>query len=134
MRAVFLHGAMDFIDVARFLVLGAFIAASIRTFVNWERLLDLNSNAAASPWILMLFAFVMNLCSEADAFIAASFVTFRFHAKMAFLILGPMLDIKLIAMFSTVYTKKAIISIVILLPLLVYALSLLLYWLPWFSG
>ncbi|MCG8552472.1 MAG: permease, partial [Desulfobacterales bacterium] len=53
------------------------------------------------------------LCSEADAFIAASLapIGVPFSAQMAFMVLGPMLDIKLIIMYLGVFTKKMIVTL-----------------------
>ncbi len=124
LSAVLGHSVADFFDVTRYLILGAFIAAFLRAFVDWNSLLSIHSNSFLSPLALMLFAFVMNLCSEADAFVAASFVDFSFHAKLAFLVLGPMLDIKLISLYSSVYKPKAIAALVVLVPVTVYVMSL----------
>lgn len=44
------------------------------------------------------FAFVIALCSEADAFVAASLTAFSDTAKLVFLVVGPAMDIKLAAM------------------------------------
>ncbi|MDZ7815095.1 MAG: hypothetical protein U5N86_03540 [Planctomycetota bacterium] len=72
----------------------------------------------------------MNLCSEADAFVAALPTALPFHAKTAFLLLGPMLDIKArLAMYSIVLSKKGIISIIIAVPVFVFLVSLAIYYL-----
>jgi uncharacterized membrane protein YraQ (UPF0718 family) len=41
------------------------------------------------------FAFVVALCSQTDAFIAASFVSFSYTARLVFLVVGPAMDVKL---------------------------------------
>jgi uncharacterized membrane protein YraQ (UPF0718 family) len=53
----------------------------------------------------------MCLCSEADAFVAASFTKMQLSAKLAFLVLGPMLDIKLILMYTRVFRLRLIVTI-----------------------
>ena len=67
------HACDDFLDVGRFLVIGAFIAALARTTIGIDALRDL----FASPWVaiigMMGLAVALNLCSETDAFIAAGF-------------------------------------------------------------
>ena len=60
--------------------------------------------------VMMFLAIALNLCSEADAFIAAAFrgVMPR-SAQMAFMVLGPMLDLKLILMYFTVFRIRVIL-------------------------
>ena len=63
--------------------------------------------------LMMFFAIVFCLCSEADAFVAASFVTLRPSAKLAFLVLGPMMDFKLYFMYTRVFRPRLIWTIFI---------------------
>ncbi len=61
--------------------------------------------------LMMLLAVLLCLCSEADAFVAASFITLRPSAKLAFLVLGPMLDLKLYLMYTRVFRPRLIYTI-----------------------
>jgi uncharacterized membrane protein YraQ (UPF0718 family) len=54
---------------------------------------------------MMALAFLMSLCSESDAFVAASFVSFGPAAQLAFLVSGPMIDMKLAALYVGTYRK-----------------------------
>ncbi|HTU18261.1 MAG TPA: permease [Gemmataceae bacterium] len=102
----------DFIDITVFLILGALLAALTRQMVTQEMISDLSrSHAVLSIGLMMLMAVVLCLCSEADAFVAASFVTLRPAAKLAFLVLGPMLDIKLYLMYTRVFRPRLIYTI-----------------------
>lgn len=106
------HSSNDFFAVGRYLVIGAFIAAIMRSSVSMDSFTSLMS----SPWlaiaIMMIMAFVLNLCSEADAFIAASFrELLPGSAQMAFMVLGPMLDTKLLLMYLSVFRKRVIIAL-----------------------
>jgi uncharacterized membrane protein YraQ (UPF0718 family) len=97
----------DFIDIAVFLILGAFVASLVRQFVAQEQIAEWSSGQPLVAIALMMaFAFVVTLCSEADAFIAASFQTLRPAAKLAFLVLGPMLDVKLFLMYTRVFRRR----------------------------
>jgi uncharacterized membrane protein YraQ (UPF0718 family) len=59
---------------------------------------------------MMILALLLSLCSEADAFVAASFrTTLPLSAQMAFMVLGPMLDLKLIAMYFRTFRKRLIL-------------------------
>ncbi len=110
LRQAMEHASDDFFAVGRYLVIGAFIAAVMRSSVS----LDSFTSLMGTPWlailIMMIMAVVLNLCSEADAFIAASFRgLLPDSAQMAFMVLGPMFDIKLLLMYLSVFRKRAII-------------------------
>jgi uncharacterized membrane protein YraQ (UPF0718 family) len=61
---------------------------------------------------MMLLAVLLSICSEADAFVAASFrSSLPLSAQMAFMVLGPMLDLKLIFMYLGVFKKRAIVLV-----------------------
>ena len=68
----------------------------------------------------MAFAFLLSLCSEADAFVAISFVQFPIGAQLAFLVFGPVLDIKLALLYAATFgwafvARLAVITIPIVL-------------------
>ena len=88
----------DFIHAAGFLVLGAMIAAGINTFVPREIIDSVAGNAVLAVVSLAVFAFVVALCSEADAFVAASLSAFSDTAKLVFMVVGPAMDVKLASM------------------------------------
>lgn len=90
----------DFIHAAGFLVLGAMIAAAINTFVPREVIDGVAGNAVLAVVVLAVFAFVVALCSEADAFVAASLNAFSDTAKLVFMVVGPAMDVKLASMES----------------------------------
>lgn len=90
----------DFLHAAGFLVLGAMLAAAVNTFVPRSVVDTVAGQAVLGVLTLALFAFVVALCSESDAFVAASFTAFSDTAKLVFLVVGPAMDIKLAAMES----------------------------------
>jgi hypothetical protein len=90
----------DFIHAGGFLVLGAMIAAAINTFVPREVIDSVAGNAVLAVLTLAVFAFVVALCSEADAFVAASMNAFSDTAKLVFMVVGPAMDVKLASMES----------------------------------
>jgi uncharacterized membrane protein YraQ (UPF0718 family) len=104
------HAAGDFLDIGRFLVIGAFCAAVVQTLVPRQAFVAVMGTPGISILIMMLLALLLNLCSEADAFVAASFRSSQvpLAAQMAFMVLGPMLDIKLILMYLKVFRAPAI--------------------------
>ncbi len=105
----FRHASSDFIDVGQFLVIGAFIAALFQTVISRQSLTHFTSNPVSAILVMMVLAVALNICSEADAFVAASFrFVLPFSAQFAFMLLGPMLDIKLVLMYTGVFRRKAI--------------------------
>jgi len=102
----------DFVDIAVFLILGAVLAALAKTQITPD---DVERFSAEQPFLaipaMMGLAFLMCLCSEADAFVAASFTSMHVSAKLAFLVLGPMLDIKLLLMYTSVFRPRLILTI-----------------------
>ncbi|KAA0933536.1 permease [Streptomyces apricus] len=88
----------DFLHAGGFLVLGAAAAATFNILVP-RSLLDVFTG---SPWLsvllLAVLAVVLCVCSEADAFVAASLTGFSPTARLAFMVVGPMVDLKLVAL------------------------------------
>ncbi|CAB1061385.1 Uncharacterized membrane protein, YraQ family [Olavius sp. associated proteobacterium Delta 1] len=107
------HAAGDFFDIGRFLIIGAFMAALLQTLVPRQIFASVMNTPALSILLMMVMAMVLNLCSEADAFVAASFRSspVPLSAQLAFMILGPMLDIKLILMYLRVFRIRAIAAL-----------------------
>lgn len=134
-RAALSHGAYDFYDIGRFLIMGAFIAAALQTLVSRQVFLSITDAPFLSIAAMMGLAVVLNLCSEADAFIAASFqpLGIPFSAQMAFMVLGPMLDIKLILMYLGLFTRKMILTLVLSVTLTVFLAMAALEVSQWFA-
>ncbi len=73
---------------------------------------------------MMALAILLNLCSEADAFIAASFRGLMpIPAQMAFLLTGPMFDLKLLLMYQSVFRRRAIVVLASLILAAVLAIA-----------
>ena len=131
---VLIHAASDFMVIGATLVVGAAAAALINSGFSRDAMEPFAANPLAAVSGMSALAIGLNLCSEADAFVARSFVAFPLAAKMAFLVLGPMVDIKLIAMYTTVFKIRAIVAISGLTTLLVMALSITGYvWMSWIA-
>ena len=120
----------DFIDVMVFLILGALLAALGRILLKDQLEVLSRAYPVFAIGIMMGLAVVLCICSQADAFVAASFVTLRPAAKLAFLVLGPMLDFKLYAMYTRVFRPRLIWTVVscVVLQVFVYALIVHVIW------
>lgn len=101
----------DFLDVLFYFVLGVAVASLLSTAVNQSVLLPLALDVWTATASLMLLSVVLSLCSTSDAFIAATFVAFPFVAKLAFMVLGPMFDLKLVFIYSAVFRKRFVLGL-----------------------
>lgn len=82
---------------------------------------------AVSILLLMLVAFGLSLCSTSDAVIARSFSTlFPNSAVLAFLVFGPMIDVKNLLMLSSSCSKRFIIRLAVSAAVLCFGMTLLL--------
>ncbi len=125
------HAADDFIGVGHYLVIGAFIAAIAQTYIDRSVFVQLAGMPVVSILLMMILAILLNLCSEADAFIAASFRTVMpMSAQMAFMLIGPMFDLKLLLMYQTLFRRRAIVVLATLIFLVVAAAAVAIH----FSG
>ena len=128
-RRALRHGASDFIDVGRFLVFGAFVAGVLQALVARGDLVGLFGSLPLSVLAMMTLALLLSLCSEADAFVAASFrTTLPLTAQMAFMVLGPMLDLKLVAMYFRVFKKRLILVMSLLTVVTVFLCMMAAAW------
>ncbi|HEV3255938.1 MAG TPA: permease [Gemmataceae bacterium] len=116
----------DFVDITVFLILGALLAALSRVLLSHDRVEAMSrEQPVLAIAIMMGLAIVLCLCSEADAFVAASFVFVRPAAKLAFLVLGPMLDFKLYMMYTRVFRPRLIWTIIVSVVVQVFIYSLI---------
>jgi uncharacterized membrane protein YraQ (UPF0718 family) len=120
----------DFVDIMVFLILGAAIAAGGKELMRGS---DIENKVQEAPAIAILImmglAIAFCLCSEADAFVAANFSTaWPAASKIAFLVLGPMLDFKLYLMYTRVFRTRLIVTIIIALVVQVFVYCMILHY------
>ena len=106
------HATGDFLSTGHYLVMGAFLAACAQVFVARADFLALAATPGAAEGGMMALAVLLNLCSEADAFVGASFRGLcPISAQLAFLLTGPMLDCKLLLMYQGLFRRRVIIAL-----------------------
>lgn len=113
----------DFLDTAMYFTIGILITAVFNTQIDQTKLQLVAGNQFLAAPALMGLAYILALCSTSDAFIAAPMVAFGFAAKLAFLVFGPMLDIKLTFMYASVFRRRFLVGLCIALFLLSAVLS-----------
>ena len=94
-----------FYQLAAFALLTPLVSLAIRLLVS------LSGSAFLADQDIL--AFVLSLCSTSDAFIAATLDKFTYGAKLAFMVFGPMLDVKLIFLYQTVLKRRFILWLAI---------------------
>jgi uncharacterized membrane protein YraQ (UPF0718 family) len=119
----------DFKDIMVFLMLGAMLAALAKFWINNSQIKELSTSFPALVILAMMgLAVLMCLCSEADAFVAASFTTMHPSAKLAFLVLGPMFDFKLLMMFTRVFRRRLIVLIIVSAVVQVFVYTMIVHY------
>lgn len=109
--AAMTNSLRDLVDVGMYFVIGVALTAFLKAGVIdptvdfWKNME--NSTLLATP-ALMSLAFILSLCSTSDAFIVANLGNFSLSSKLGFLVFGPMMDAKLVFLYSTVFKKKFI--------------------------
>jgi len=96
----------DFLHAGGWLVLGAMLAATLQTAVPRSVLDAVAGNELVAIVALAVLAVVLAVCSEADAFVAASLSQFSLTARLVFLVVGPAVDIKLVALQTGTFGRR----------------------------
>jgi uncharacterized membrane protein YraQ (UPF0718 family) len=123
---IFVSTASEFVDMGKYVILGGIVVASLKISLSQDVLLLVQENVFLSVGALMLFAILVSVCSEADAFVAAAFSTFPAAARLSFVAIGPMVDLKLVFMYAAVFKKRVVLALVLVPSTVVYLLSILL--------
>lgn len=110
----------DFLDVTIYFILGVAVAAFFNTAVNQQVILPLAENLPLAVAGMMGLASLLSLCSTSDAFIAATFTAFPAASKLAFLVFGPVVDLKLVFIYGLVFRRRFIAVLVLMLAALVW--------------
>lgn len=122
---VLTHSIDEFFDTGRYLIVGGLIAASMQTYLPTRVMLTLGSTKLLAIIIMLLLAFTMSLCSEADAFIGSSLLSlFGTAPVVAFLVFGPMVDIKNLLMMKRYFNGRFILMLIGLIAVSVIGFTL----------
>ncbi len=100
------------------LIVGSAIAGAIQVLVPRDALLAIGSNPALSIVAMIVLAIVVAICSNVDAFFALSFAsTFTPGSLVAFLIVGPLVDVKMLALMRTTFRTRVLVVLVVVVVL-----------------
>ncbi|MBW7453414.1 permease [Paenibacillus sepulcri] len=111
--ATFAHASDEFFDIGKYLIMGAFITAALQTALDRQLLDSITDQPFVSHIFMMVLAFALSLCSTSDAFVASSFSgLFSPGALLAFLVFGPMVDLKSTLMLFSAFRTKVVLTII----------------------
>ena len=118
-------GVQDCVDVAVYFSIGVCLTAMFNIWYVLNQ--EVTTQYLNSVWLetggMMVLAFVLSVCSTSDAFMAATLRGVGIGSKMAFMVLGPMMDVKLLFLYQTVMRKKFLFYFAIGLFVLIGILS-----------
>ncbi|MGL5575589.1 MAG: permease [Sarcina sp.] len=118
---LFKGASAEFYDIAKYFIVASMIAAVFQLNITEEFLGSLGLNHTIGIVIMMSVSFLISLCSEADAFVAQSFLSsFSLGGVMGFLIIGPMIDVKNISMLLASFKKFFVIKLTFVIFALVF--------------
>ena len=116
----------DFMGIISYMAVGAILAATMQILLPISNIGGIVQNKYVSTFIMMLLAFALSLCSTSDAFIARTFMnSLSKNSILAFILLGPMIDIKNTIMLNKSFNKKFVIVLIGTIFLTVYLISCL---------
>jgi hypothetical protein len=108
------------------LVLGSAMAAIFQVFIPRSAILGLGQDSVTSILAMMATAGLLSICSTVDSIFAASFAaSFSTGSLVAFLVFGPMVDLKGIGLMLSIFKPLAVAYLVALPALLTFFLTLL---------
>lgn len=115
------HGCSDLFGVLKFLMIGALIASLVQTVVPKDILLIFSDNKILSIITLMLFGYTISLCSTSDSFVGKSLLNnFSKASVVAYLLVGPMIDVKNTFVLFGNYSKKFVITLISLIFIMTF--------------
>jgi uncharacterized membrane protein YraQ (UPF0718 family) len=107
------------------LFVGGFLAGAIQVLVPRSVLVALGENPLWSVLALMALAFVISVCSNVDSFFILPFAsTFLPGGIVAFLVFGPLVDVKMLSLMRTTFTRATLVRLSLLVALAAFALGL----------
>jgi uncharacterized membrane protein YraQ (UPF0718 family) len=119
------HLMSDLLLMGKYIVLGAAIAAALQTIVPQSVFTGVLTSPFVGALLMIALAFLLSLCSEADAFVAVSFIQFPPGPQLAFLVAGPVFDTKLVLLYGSAFGRAFVVKLAFVIVPVVVAGSML---------
>lgn len=122
LKSIITNACGEFFAMGRFLLLGSLLAAMVQVYIDRTVLATVGQGNAGSVAAMMGFGYLLSLCSEADAFVASTFTgTFTTGSLVAFLLYGPMTDIKNTLMMLAAFKTSFVLKLLALITIVIFA-------------
>ncbi|WP_304406692.1 permease [uncultured Clostridium sp.] len=120
-----LNASNEFLNISIYFIFGAFLSSIFVVFFQDTLINDITSGRVLGIAIMMLLGFLLSLCSEADAFVAKGFIdNFGLSGVIAFLILGPMMDLKNLILSFGFFKKSFVLKLILIICIVVFGICL----------
>lgn len=125
LHTIVCQASNEFLNISVYVILGALISSIFGSVIKEEILSDYTFNNVLAVVIMIGISFLLSLCSEADAFVASKFLkNFGIPAVSAFMVLGPMMDLKNAILTLGLFKRKFATTLIITILLVVTAFSI----------
>ncbi|MEH2356682.1 permease [Nostoc sp.] len=127
LRLVVDNSIQELRELGGVMILGSAIAAAIQVLAPRELILSLGAGPITSIVVMLILAVIVSICSTVDSFFALSFAsTFSSGSLLAFLVFGPMIDIKSVGLMLSIFKPKTIFYLFALAAQLTFVFTLFL--------
>ncbi|MEN8075670.1 permease [Clostridioides difficile] len=121
-----LNASNEFLNISIYFIFGAFLSSIFVVFLQDGLIENMTSGKVIGVVIMMALGFLLSLCSEADAFVAKGFMdNFGVPGVIAFLILGPMMDLKNLILAFGFFKKRFVLKLLLIICIVVFGICLL---------
>ena len=126
-RNLILNASSEFLNISIYFIFGAFISSIFVVFIQDGIFNNLSVGSIGGVIVMMVLSFLLSLCSEADAFVARGFMdNFGAYGVIAFLILGPMMDLKNLILAFGFFKKKFVVNLLLIITAVIFIICSLL--------
>lgn len=126
-KSLVLNASNEFLNISIYFIFGAFLSSIFVVFIQDSLINNMTSGKFIGIVIMMILGFLLSLCSEADAFVAKGFMdNFGVPGVIAFLILGPMMDLKNLILSFGFFERKFVLRLLLITCIVVFGICLVL--------
>ena len=124
-KNLILNASNEFLNISVYFIFGALLSSIFVVFLQDSLINNMTSGKIVGIGIMMLLGFLLSLCSEADAFVAKGFMdNFGVAGVIAFLILGPMMDLKNLILSFGFFKKRFVLQSFLIICIVVIGICL----------
>lgn len=125
LHTIVCQASNEFLNISVYVILGALISSIFGSVIKEEILSNYTFNNVLAVVIMIGISFLLSLCSEADAFVAKGFMdNFGVPGVIAFLILGPMMDLKNLILSFGFFKKSFVLQLLLIICIVVFGICL----------